>query len=91
MSSRWHLKRDGPPSQRIAWTAFRVARLPVVIGSLIGVGSGRTTLVAVGSGVFAIMLLAALVVERRERRHAVLIGCAQDVDSCRAEDASSLS
>lgn len=70
VTDRDHVRWDGPLSQRIVLVAFGGLGPLAAVGSLIwliGSNAGKV-LLAVSSGLFAVMMFAAFVVERRERR-----------------------
>jgi hypothetical protein len=71
VTERNHLRWSGPPSQRIVLVSWPLASTVAIVGVIVwALGSihvGRA-LVAIASGVYALVLLMALVVERRERR-----------------------
>jgi hypothetical protein len=67
---RSHIRPDGPPSQRIVFVALNLAGVLCGLGFvawLVGLIEVAKLLAGSGSGVAAVMLIAALFVERRER------------------------
>jgi hypothetical protein len=69
VTGRWQLRADGPRSQRVAVLALRTwaaISFPATVGWLLGRSWGREVL-APASGLFCVLLLAGLVIERRER------------------------
>jgi hypothetical protein len=71
MIDRSKLRRDGPPSQRLATGAILIGA--VLMGAaaplwLLGAAGAGNAAAAVGSGLGTVMLFTALAVERGERR-----------------------
>jgi hypothetical protein len=65
---RWTLKRDGPPSQKIAIYARRTAHLGIGGGILTGVVGSNSVVAVVALLTGIVMYFLAFGVERRERR-----------------------
>jgi len=70
MTTHWQLRDDGPSSQRLALLSVRLWALLAPVPTLLwvfGWPPARTALGAL-SAVCCVLIVAALVVERRERR-----------------------
>jgi len=71
MTDRQHLRRDGPLSQRIVLAALLYGSGVMALGTvawLVGLWTIGHIVVGAASGVASVMVVAALFVERRERR-----------------------
>ena len=71
MSDRQHLRADGPLSQKLVLASFKLAGPFFIAGTaawLAGLRVVGNVLVGGASGVAGLMIVAALFVERRERR-----------------------
>jgi hypothetical protein len=78
---RWNLKRDGPPSQKIAIYARRIGLLGIgggIVARVFGPNSTATVIVVL-TGI--VMFFVAYAVERRERRQEKLT---EEADTLRA-------
>ena len=69
---RWKHKRDGPPSQKVTLIAMRVGYIGIGVGFLGGLARDEPVVSVIALAAFVVLLLTALVVERRERRQEAL-------------------